>query len=379
MPRPFGVYVHFPYCAHRCPYCDFAVTTEPVPGERRYLRGVLAELALRAPAFDGLAPASIYLGGGTPSLWAPAEVAELLAALRARFDFPAGAEITIEVNPESCDAARLRAWRAAGVNRVSVGVQSFDPGVLAKLGRRHGPEAAERAIRTAAAELPNVSVDLIYGARRSTVALARADAARAVAAGAVHVSAYQLTLDPDVLAEEVPLARMKREGRLPLPDDDDAARQGAAIRAALRRAGLRRYEISNYARPGRESVHNRLYWEGESYLGLGAGAYGCLRAGDRAVRYGNLRSAGAWLDAVLAGRLPTAEEDDIDPVAARNEALMLALRTVRGADLAALSPAQAREVAEAVRHRLAVRRAGRLVLTSRGMDLHSALSERLFE
>jgi oxygen-independent coproporphyrinogen-3 oxidase len=172
---------------------------------------------------------------------------------------------------------------------------------------------------------------------------------------------------------------MRREGRLPLPDDDDAARQGAAIRAALRRAGLRRYEISNYARAGRESVHNRLYWDGESYLGLGAGAYGCLRGEVGAVRYGNFRSARAWLDAVLAGQLPTAEEDRIDLAAARNEALMLALRTVRGADLAALSPPQAREAADAVRHRLAVRRAGRLVLTSRGMDLHSALSERLFE
>jgi oxygen-independent coproporphyrinogen-3 oxidase len=377
--RPFGVYVHFPYCTHRCPYCDFAVTTEPVPAERRYARAVLAELALRARDFDGLAPASIYLGGGTPSLWEPDEVAEVLAALRGRFAFPAGAEVTIEVNPESCDAGRLRALRGAGVNRVSVGVQSFDPGVLAKLGRRHGPEAAERAIGTAAAELTNVSVDLIYGARRSTVEIARADAARAVAAGAVHVSAYQLTLDPEVLAEAVPLARMRREGRLPLPDDDDATRQSAAIRAALRRAGLRRYEISNYARPGRESVHNRLYWDGESYLGLGAGAYGCLRGEAGAVRYGNERSARAYLDAVLAGRLPTVEEDRIDPLAARNEALMLALRTVRGADLAALSPPQAREVAEAVRHRLAVRRAGRLVLTSRGMDLHSALTERLFE
>jgi oxygen-independent coproporphyrinogen-3 oxidase len=385
MARPFGVYVHFPYCAHRCPYCDFAVTTEAVPGERRYARAVLAELALRAPAFapqgdlDGLAPVSLYLGGGTPSLWDPGEVAEVLAAIRERLRVPAGAEVTIEVNPESCDRARLRAWRAAGVNRVSVGAQSFDPGVLAKLGRRHGPEAAERAIRLAAEEVGNASVDLIYGARRSTVGVAAADAARAAAAGASHVSAYQLTLDPDVLAEEVPLARMRREGRLPLPGDDDAVRQGAAIRAALRRAGFRRYEISNYALPGRESVHNRLYWEGESYLGLGAGAYGCLRGEGRAVRYGNVRDARSYVAAALAGELPTAEEDRIDPRAERNERLMLALRTAHGADLAALSPAQGREAAEAVRRRLAVRRAGRLVLTSRGMDLHSALAERLFE
>jgi coproporphyrinogen III oxidase-like Fe-S oxidoreductase len=303
----------------------------------------------------------------------------VLGAVRERFRVPGGAEVTIEVNPESCDRERLRAWRAAGVNRVSVGAQSFDPGVLAKLGRRHSPEAAERAIRDAVDVIGNASVDLIYGARRSSIATARSDAARAAAAGAAHVSAYALTLDPDVLAEEVPLARMRRAGRLPLPSEDETRAQGEAIRHALRRAGLRRYEISNFARPGRESAHNRLYWEGESYLGLGAGAYGCLRGEDRSSRYGNLRDAGAYLDAVLAGRLPTAEEDDVRAGADRNERLMLALRTREGAPLAGLSPRQAREATEAVRRRLAVRRAGRLVLTSRGMDLHSALAERLFD
>ena len=319
MARPFGVYVHYPYCTHRCPYCDFAVTTAPPPGAGRYARAVRAELALRAPDFDGLALQSVYLGGGTPSLWDPAEIAEVLAAVDARFGIPAGAEVTLEVNPESCDRPRLAAWRAAGVNRVSVGVQSFDPGVLAKLGRRHSPEAAERAVREAAAELGNVSVDLIYAARRSTVEIARGDAARAAAAGAVHVSAYALTLDPDVMAEEVPLARMRREGRLPLPDDDEATAQAAAIRAALRRAGLRRYEISNFARPGRESVHNRLYWEHESYLGLGAGAWGCRRGAAGSLRYGNARDSGGWLQAVEAGRLPTAEEELAESIRARAE------------------------------------------------------------
>ncbi len=379
MAHPLGVYVHFPWCSHHCPYCDFAVTTAPQPGGRRYARAVLAELALRAGAFAGLAPASLYLGGGTPSLWDVDEVAEVIDAVRARFPLPPGAEVTIEANPESCGREALRAWRAAGVNRVSLGVQSFDPGVLAKLGRRHGPEAAERALRLAAEELGNASVDLIYGARRSTVETARADAARAAAAGAVHVSAYALTLDEEVLAEDVPLARLRRAGRLPLPSEDETRAQAGAIRAALRRAGLRRYEISNFARPGSESVHNRLYWDGESYLGLGAGAYGCLRGEAGSRRYGNLRDAGAYMDAALEGRLPTGEEDPIAPSADRNERLMLALRTRAGAPLAALSAGQAREAGEAVRRRLAVRRAGRLVLTSRGMDLHSALSERLFE
>ena len=379
MARPFGVYVHFPYCTHRCPYCDFAVTTERPPGGGRYLEAVLAELAARAPAFEGLAPVSLYVGGGTPSLWDPEEVASLVAAVRRRLALRASAEVTIEANPESTDRARLRAWRAAGVNRVSIGAQSFDPAVLAKLGRRHGPDAAERAIREAAEELPNVSVDLIYGARRSSVAIARADAERAARAGAAHVSAYALTVEREALAEEVPFARMWREGRLTLPSDDETAAQGAAIRAALRRAGLRRYEISNFARPGFASVHNRLYWDGESYLGLGAGAYGCRRGDGRSLRYGNLRGAAAYVDTACAGRLPTAEEDPIDAVAERNERMMLALRTRDGLALSYLSPAQAGEADRLVARRLAVRRAGRLVLTSRGLDVHTAVAARLLE
>jgi oxygen-independent coproporphyrinogen-3 oxidase len=379
MSRPFGVYVHFPYCTHRCPYCDFAVSTEAPPAGGRYGRALLAELEMRAPEFADLAPASLYLGGGTPSLWDPPEVAQVIAAVRVRLGLPSGAEVTLETNPESCDEERLRAWREAGVNRLSIGVQSFDPGVLRKLGRRHAPEAAEAAIRAAARAIGSVSVDLIYGARRSTVETARSDAERAAAAGAVHLSAYALTLDPEVLAEEVPFARMVREGRLSLPGPEETIAQAAAIRAALRRAGLRRYEISNFARPGRESVHNRLYWEGESYLGLGAGAWGCRRGEERSHRYGNLRAPGAWLAAVESGRLPTAEEEEIAVRAERNERLMLALRTSRGHRRDALGPGQRRIEADLLRHRLAVARGGRLVLTSRGMDLHTAVAARLIE
>jgi len=380
MALPYGIYIHFPYCAHRCPYCDFAVTTDPVPGDASYLGAVLAELRLRSAAFSGLSAASLYLGGGTPSLWDPGEIAQVVGAVR-RLGLPEGAETTLEVNPESCDPGRLRAWRDAGVNRVSLGIQSFDPGVLAKLGRRHGPEAAERALREAAAVIPNVSVDLIYGARRSTVESAARDAARAAALGAVHVSAYALTLDVEVLAEETPLARMRRQGRLPLPSDEETTAQGRAIRAALRRAGLRRYEISNFAAPGRASVHNGLYWSGDSYLGVGAGAWGCLRGrgGAATVRWGNERDARAYVAALGEGRLPTAEEDRFESAAEANERLMLALRTRAGAPLAGLTPRQVAEADRLVRRRLAVRRAGRLVLTSRGMDLHSSIAGRLFE
>lgn len=378
MPLPFGVYVHFPYCAHRCPYCDFAVTTRPVPAGGRYARAVLAELGLRAVPFDDLEGVSLYLGGGTPSRWAPEEVASVVDGVRSRCRLGDGAEVTIEANPESCDRARLEAWRAAGVNRVSIGVQSFDPGVLAQLGRRHDGESAARAIAAAAAVIPNVSVDLIQASRRSSPAIAADDAARAVACGAVHVSAYGLTLDPEVMAEEVPLARAARTGRLVFPGDDEALAQARAARAALRRAGLRRYELSNFALPGMESRHNQLYWEGASYLGLGAGAAGCRRGPAGGVRWQNLRDADAWLTAVEAGRLPTGEEDAFDATADRNERLMLGLRTRRGVPLELVDGAKAGEVAALRRRRLAVVRAGRLVLTSRGLELQSAVAERLF-
>ena len=379
MASTLGVYVHFPYCAVHCPYCDFAVSTErPIPQER-YTAAVLAELRLRAPAFRGLEARSLYLGGGTPSLWAPERVAEVVAAARATLRLPAGAEVTLEANPESSDPGRLAAYAAAGVNRLSIGVQSFDGGVLAKLGRRHGPEAAERAVRAAAAVVPNVAVDLIYGARRSSVATAAADARRVGALPVTHASAYALTLDPEVLAEEVPLARLRRQGRLPLPADDDVLAQARALRAGLRRAGLRRYEVSNFARPGFESVHNRIYWEGGSYLGLGTGAYGCLHAegGASAVRWANPRTPGAYLAAVEAGRAPTAEEEGLGPRELLEERVMLALRTRRGLPLDELPPSRRGEVAALLRSRLAARLGGRLVLTARGLDVHSAVAERL--
>jgi oxygen-independent coproporphyrinogen-3 oxidase len=377
-PRPYGVYVHFPWCTFRCPYCDFAVTTaRPVPGAR-YARAVLAELEARAPGFEGLACRTLYLGGGTPSLWEAEHLGAVVAAVR-RLGLPAGAEVTLEANPESVDAGRLEAWRAAGVNRLSLGVQSFDAEVLRQLGRRHAPADAERALRLATAALSNVSVDLIYGARRSTAATARLDARRAAALGATHVSAYALTLDRDLLAEDVPLARAVRSGRLRLPPEEEVLAQAAAIRAELARAGLRRYEISNFARPGFASAHNRLYWEGESYLGVGAGAFGCLHRGEGAVRWGNLREVGAWFAEVEAGRLPTAEEDRLGPREVGNERVMLALRTARGVAAAELRPAQRREVERLRRAGLASERRGRVRLTARGLDLHSDVAGRLFE
>ncbi len=376
---PFGVYVHFPYCAFKCPYCDFAVSTErPVPSEH-YADAVIRELDLRAPAFGRLACVSLFFGGGTPSLWDPEQIGRVVEAVRRSCRLPAGAEVTLEANPESLDRPRLRAWRAAGVNRISIGVQSFDAAVLRKLGRRHGPETAEAAVRAAAEIFENVSVDLIYGARRSTLETARSDARRLAELPVTHVSAYALTLDPEVMAEEVPLARMLAQGRLDLPGEGETLAQARAIRATLRRVGLRRYEIFNFARSGFESVHNGLYWSGDSYLGVGVGAFGCLHHEQGAIRWGNHRTPAAWFGDVGAGRLPSAEEERLDAVKVRNERVMLALRTARGLDLGLLPDSRQDEVERLVKAGLARRRRGRLVLTARGWDVHSAVSERLFE
>jgi len=377
--RSYGIYVHFPWCTFRCPYCDFAVTTErPVPSAR-YARTVVEEIRMRAPAFRGQRCATLYLGGGTPSLWEPEDVARVVAAAR-DLGLPGGAEVTLEANPESVDPGRARAWRRAGVNRVSVGAQSFDAAVLRKLGRRHGPEDADRALRAAARAIPRVAVDLLYGGRRSSAATARADAERVASLPVTHVSAYALTLDAEVLAEDVPFARLARRGRLEFPGEEEVLAQGEAIREVLERAGLRRYEVSNFARPGFESRHNLLYWRSASYLGAGAGAVGCLHLEEGgALRWTNHRGVAEWFAAVEAGRTPAAAEELLSPLQVRNERLMLALRTAEGLDAAALAPEQAAALEGMVRGGLAARSRGRVVLTARGLDLHSAVAARLFE
>jgi oxygen-independent coproporphyrinogen-3 oxidase len=370
-----GVYIHFPYCALQCPYCDFAVSTERGDG-KRYADGVLAELELRAPDFAGLDCVTLYIGGGTPSLWEPEQVGRVIEGVRRRLGLSAAAEITLEANPESVSLEQLHRYRAAGVNRLSVGVQSFDAAVLAKLGRRHSPELGERAVRLAAEVFGNVSLDLIYGARRSTVETARADAERAAALPIQHLSAYALTLED--LAVDVPLARLRREGRLPLPSDAQTLAQGRAIRGVLRRAGLQRYEVSNFARPGFRSAHNALYWDGESYLGLGVGAFGCRAWEGAAERYGNPRAPAAWLAAVEQGQRPSAEVERLGPEALARERVMLGLRTAAGVDEALLPRGKAAEAAALLGAGLAKRKRGRLALTARGMDLHTAAAGRFF-
>ncbi len=380
----FAVYVHFPYCLSKCPYCDFASTVVRQIPERRYADAVLRECEVRLAAAREVH--SIYFGGGTPSLWDARYVAALLDAFARRFRLSDEVEVTLEANPGASDAARFADFRAAGVNRLSIGVQSFEPSTLKALGREHdGPTALKAYQAARKAGFDNVSLDFIYGVHGQTREQAVRDAIRAVELAPDHLSAYALTLEKEALAEEVPLARQLARGEVSLPPDEEVVAMAREIRAVYASAGLWRYEISNYARPGRHSRHNAAYWTGGEYLALGVGATGCLATGDRrAERYTNLRSAEAYLSAVEAGRLPEAAREGLGPLELFRERLAMGLRLSTGVDLEGVCRTyeqpyapRARLATELAAHGLARFEGGRLALTDEGADLHSEISARL--
>ncbi|MGI5862763.1 MAG: radical SAM family heme chaperone HemW [Myxococcales bacterium] len=377
----FAVYIHFPYCLSKCPYCDFASQATAVP-HARYARAIARELALREREWRGRRAASLYLGGGTPSLWEPSALAEALDALRGQTPFAPDAELTIEANPGASDAARFRAYRALGFNRLSIGVQSFDETSLKALGRRHSGPDAERAFASAReAGFANVSLDLIYGAPGQTVEGARDDAARAARLAPEHLSVYGLMIEG--LEIETPLARQVRRGQIEVPDDEAQWQMGEQIRAVLERGGYRRYEISNWARPGFESRHNSMYWLGGEYLGLGCGAVGFaledpLDPSKGGRRWGNHRSPARYLEAVEAGASPEDWSERLEAHALLRERLAIGLRRVAGVDIEAVC-AELRQDPEPslraarrlVERGLATLDGGLLRLTDRGLDFHT--------
>jgi putative oxygen-independent coproporphyrinogen III oxidase len=381
-----GLYVHFPYCLRRCPYCDFTIAiARSIPGAR-YADAVLAELGLRLARRGAWAERpldSIYLGGGTPSLWDPREVGRVLQGIAGALPLAADAEISLEANPEVSDTARLAGYRAAGVNRLSLGIQSFEPAMLAALGRSHSPSDAADAFRAArSAGFENVSIDLIHGVPGQSLAGAVEDARRAVALGPEHVSSYVLTVDREHLGAETVFSRRLRQGRLALPDEADVVEMVDAVGEVLAAAGFERYEISSHAVPGRHSRHNALYWTGGESLALGAGAVGFHREGAGALRTTNLRSTPRWLEAVEAGRLPEEERETLGPEALYEERLLLGLRLRSGLDLGRLwadhgiAPRKA-ELDRLVRDGFVEPLGPRFRLTSRGAHLHQEISARL--
>jgi oxygen-independent coproporphyrinogen-3 oxidase len=326
-----GVYLHVPFCERICPYCDFAVVAARALGreaEERYVTALLAELAARRRDFAGRALVTVYLGGGTPSLLSPQSVGALLDAVRSAFPGEP-AEVTLEINPSTLERERLPGFRAAGIDRVSVGIQSFDDTTLRRLGRAHRAREGERTLAACrAAGFARLSLDLIAAAPDQDLAAFDRDLSAAIAAGPDHISVYELTLEPGT-----PFARAAERGRLATADEETAARMLERAEERLAAAGYRRYEISSYALPGREALHNLRYWQRRPVLGLGMGAVSNdPPSTDHAhgARRTNPRTLDAYL-AVAAGA-QRAEVEALEPRIARGEAVFLALRTSVGLD-----------------------------------------------
>lgn len=265
-PVPLALYIHWPWCVRKCPYCDFN-SHESAPQEAAYLDALIADLEAALPAIWGRPIVSVFIGGGTPSLMSGATVETLLAALRMRLPLLPEAEITLEANPGTVEAERFAAYRDAGVNRLSLGIQSFDDSKLAALGRIHSGNEARRAIDIAQRHFARVNLDLMYALPEQTLEQARCDIDTAVATGVSHLSAYHLTLEPNTAFHHAPPT---------LPDDDLAADMQEMVEATLAGAGFEHYETSAFAQPGRRCAHNLNYWSFGDYLGIGAGAHSKL-------------------------------------------------------------------------------------------------------
>jgi len=359
---PFGVYVHIPFCAIRCDYCDFATWTDKAHLVESYVDACVSDLRRRAATGDSRPATSVFFGGGTPSLLPAGSLTRILDAI----DCAPGAEVTVECNPDSVDAAKLAAYARAGVTRMSLGVQSLRPHVLASLGRTHDPRNVTHAIACAReAGIDRVNVDLIYGTPGETVDDWRRTLEGALTLAPEHVSAYALTVEPGT-----PLGRAVAEGRRPGPDDDDQAEKYAIADDALGAAGLEWYEISNWARRGEECRHNLLYWDQGEYLGIGCAAHGHTRGR----RWWNVRGPDRYLELVAAGGTAEAGDERLDDAARAEEAFTLALRTRRGAPLHAAAELTARTLAD---EGLLVSGNSRVVLTRAGRLLASDLTARL--
>lgn len=351
-----SVYVHFPYCLKKCPYCDFnsyGTSRDAVP-HGPYADAILRELEARAESLGGRKLISIFFGGGTPSLWEPRELGRVLAGVRSAFSVVSeDLEVSVECNPTSLDRARAAALREQGVHRLSIGVQSLDDERLGFLGRLHDSEGALRALRDAQLELDRVSADLMFGMPRQRASDFVTELERVLETGVRHVSAYALTVEPGTQFGE-----LHKKGRLPLAPEDDYAETFLAAEDRLRAHGFEHYEVSNYAISGEESRHNQHYWRGGDYLGLGAGAVGCFTGKDRGARRWRDESIPArYIESSRSIERVETWHELLTPEDRVREALMLGLRTLEGVDLEMLKqetgvdPTRGRH--EAVARRLA--------------------------
>lgn len=329
LPPPLSLYVHLPWCVRKCPYCDFnSHQARGAPPFEAYVDALLADLDQDLPLVWGRTVHSVFFGGGTPSLFPAAAIDRFLQGAAARLRFAPGLEITLETNPGTAEHGRFEDYRAAGVNRISFGIQSFDDGCLQRLGRIHDAAQAGAAVRLAQeAGYDNINLDLMYALPGQSRAMALADVERAVALAPAHISHYQLTLEPNTL-----FAARPPEG---IPDEDLAWDMQEDCQALLARSGYAQYEVSAYARPGRQCAHNLNYWRFGDYLGIGAGAHGKLTLGaEQAIlRRWKVRHPTAWLAAAGAPAAIGGDER-IAPAQRPFEFMLNALRLVDGFALA---------------------------------------------
>ena len=373
--RAFGIYVHVPFCAARCGYCDFNTYTPAELGGANpvgWLAGVRSELALAADRLRS-APAvnTVFVGGGTPSLLGGSGLAAVLDAVREHFTLAPEAEVTTEANPESTSPQLLEQLRTAGFTRVSLGMQSVAPHVLAVLDRVHSPGRALDAARDArAAGFEHVNLDLIYGTPGETDDDLLRSVDAAVEARVDHVSAYAL-----VVEDGTALARRVRRGEVSAPDNDELAHRYELIDARLSAAGFGWYEVSNWCLPGGECLHNVGYWNGGEWWGAGPGAHGYVGT----TRWWNVKHPNAYAEALADGQLPVADFERLDSGALHTEDVMLRVRLRDGLPMATLNEAERRRAQTVIEDGLLVRDGDRLILTDPGRLLADAVVRTLLD
>ena len=371
---PFGIYIHVPFCATRCGYCDFNTYTPSELGGANpdgWLAAVRVELELAARQVGPRAVDTVFVGGGTPTMLGGHGLAAVLAAVRDHFQLAPGAEVTTEANPESSSPELFATLRAAGYTRISLGMQSAAPHVLKVLDRVHSPGRAPAAALEARAEgFEHVNLDLIYGTPGETDDDLVRSIETALGADVDHVSAYAL-----IVEDGTALARRVRRGELPAPDNDVLADRYELLDAHLSAAGLQWYEVSNWSRPGGECRHNLGYWDGGHWWGAGPGAHSFLGAR----RWWNIKHPNAYAQALAERRLPVADSEEIDAAARHMEDVMLRMRLRSGLPRGVLTEPERRRADIALTDGLVVAAADRLVLTDRGRLLADAVVRDLLE
>ena len=325
---PFAVYVHWPFCLSKCPYCDFnSHVRHGGIDEARFVRGYEAEIATTAARAPARTVSSIFFGGGTPSLMQPSSVEAILDCIGQHWTIAPDVEVTLEANPTSVEAARFRGFRAAGVNRISLGVQALDDTALKELGRLHTAQEALDAVSIARSIFDRYSFDLIYARPRQTTQDWAHELKRAIAEAAEHLSLYQLTIEPDT-----PFFGLYKAGKLVVPNDDVARDLYDLTQNVCRDAGLPAYEVSNHARAGAECRHNLVYWRGHDYAGIGPGAHGRLAINGRRIATATEKRPEAWLMRVEARGNGLTVEDQLTAGEAADEYLLMGLRLAEGID-----------------------------------------------